>query len=78
MAQFVVEVPDTLIPILRSAAAEAGFPSIPTTASGVKAMVVDFLKQKYREQRRLEAQRQVAPTVDTADSQARTESGGIA
>lgn len=60
---------------LADAAAEAGYPR---SAAGVKAMVTDFMRDKYREQKRLEAQRAVAATVDAAVTQARADADGIA
>lgn len=60
---------------LASAAGEAGYT---TDASGVKTMTVDFLKGKYRDQKRVEAQRTTAATVDAAVASANTNAAGIA
>jgi hypothetical protein len=49
----------------------------PATAAGVKSMVTDWLREKYRAQKQLEAQRTVAATVDAAVTQAKTDAGTI-
>ncbi len=68
MATLSIDVPNgERVTVLIAAAAEAGYPA---TQAGVKAMAVDFLRGKYREQRLLDAQRSVAVTVAAAQTDA--------
>lgn len=59
---------------LASSAGESGYTA---DAAGVKNMVLDFLKQKYQNQKHVEAQRAVAATIDTAVNTAITNASGL-
>ena len=75
MATLSIDVPNgDLLTTLIAAAVELGYPA---TQAGAKAMVVDFLKERYRTQKRLAAQRSVATTIDAAVTAARTAADGI-
>lgn len=60
---------------LAAAAAEAGYPA---TAAGVKAMALAWLREVYRRQKALEAQRSVQATIDAAVTAAQADAGTIA
>ena len=74
MATLTITVPDAAVQTLRNAAGEAGYPA---TNAGFKEMEAAHLREVYREQKRLEAVRQVQSTVDAAVTQAIIDAGGI-